>query len=94
MTRPEAGAQYRVVKPDAKLFWWKPCGPHCQQGDSLALKVGDVITYERHAYGGGSDDVYYDYFRKADKCGQFWPNNWGACDMSFLELVATPVGAA
>jgi hypothetical protein len=88
------GTQYRVIKPDARLQWWEPCGPNCQQGASLKLAVGDIITYERNAYGGGSDDVNYDYFSKDGKCGAFWPNNWGVCDKSFVEPVDVPVGAA
>jgi hypothetical protein len=93
MTGLVKGEQYRVVKPGARLFWWEPCGPNCQQGAGLTLEVGDVITYDRNAYGGMSDDVYYDYFRKDGKCGQFWPNNWGTADKSFLEPVPAPVGA-
>jgi hypothetical protein len=88
------GTQYRVIKPDARLQWWEPCGPNCQQGASLKLAVGDIITYERNAYGGGSDDVNYDYFSKDGKCGAFWPNSWGSCDKSFFEPVDEPVGAA
>lgn len=87
------GIQYRVVKPGAHLSWWKPTGPHCAEGVSLKLEVGDVITYSQYAYGGGSDDVYYDFFTKGGACGRFWPNNWGSCDASFLEPVKTPVGA-
>lgn len=87
-------AQYRVTKPGARLRWWEPLGPNCQQSASMPLAVGDVITYDRNAYGGGSDDVNYDYFRKDDKCGAFWPNVWGICDVSFLEPVVTPGGAA
>jgi hypothetical protein len=82
------GDQYRVVKDGGRLNWWEPRGPNCQQGASLALKIGDVITYERTAHGGGSDDVDYDNFSKDGKCGAFWPNNWGCVDSSFLELVA------
>ncbi len=93
MARPEIGVRYRVVKPGAALRWWKPAGPHCHEGASRPLAVGDVITYERHAYGGMSDDVYYDYFRIGNDSGQFWPNNWGTCDMSFLEPVTAAVGA-
>jgi hypothetical protein len=88
----KTGEKYRVVKPGASLQWWKPCGPNCQQGASLKLAIGDVITYDCSAYGGGSDDVYYNYFKKDGQLGQFWPNNWGTCDTSFLEPVATPVG--
>jgi hypothetical protein len=93
MTGLVKGEQYRVVKPGASLHWWEPCGPNCQQGASLKLEVGDVITYDRNAYGGMSDDVYYDYFRKGKAYGQFWPNNWGISDKSFLEPVTAPVGA-
>ena len=88
------GTQYRVTKPNAYLQWWEPCGPNCQQGAGLKLAVGDIITYERNAYGGGSDDVNYDYFSKDGKCGAFWPNNWGVCDKSWFEPVSAPVGAA
>jgi hypothetical protein len=94
MTGPETGAQFRVVKSGAYLRWWEPAGPNCQKGASLKLEVGDVITYDQNAYGGMSDDVNYDYFRKDTAYGQFWPNNWGACDMSFLEPVPAAVGAA
>jgi hypothetical protein len=94
MTGPAKGEQYRVVRSGAYLRWWEPCGPNCQQGASLKLEVGDVITYDRNAYGGMSDDVNYDYFRKGTACGQFWPNSWGACSMSFLEPVTTTVGAS
>lgn len=93
MTGPETGAQFRVVKPGACLHWWESCGPNCQKGASLKLEVGDVITYDQNAYGGMSDDVNYDYFRKGTAYGQFWPNNWGACDMSFLEPVTATIGA-
>lgn len=93
MTRLETGAQYRVIKPGAYLRWWEPLGPNCQQGASLKLEVGDIITYDRLRHGGGSDDVDYNYFTKDKAYGAFWPNNWGMCDTSFLEPVAVPAGA-
>jgi len=93
MTELVKGAQYRVVKSGAYLQWWESRGPNCQQSVSLKLEVNDVITYGHNAYGGMSDDVNYDYFRKGAACGEFWPNNWGAGNMSFLEPVATTVGA-
>jgi hypothetical protein len=83
------GAQYRVVKTGARLTWEVPIGPSCWRGAQLTLNVGDIITYNRCAYGGGSDDVDYNYFTKDQQCGKFWPNNWGRCDTSFLELVPT-----
>lgn len=94
MRNANPGDQFRVIKPDARLMWWIPAGPSCQQGANLRLQAGDVITYVRNAYGGGSDDVYYDYFSKDGQCGQFWPNNWGAADASFLEPVAAPEAVA
>lgn len=84
----QPGAQYRIVKPGARLTWEVPMGPSCWQGAQLKLNVGDIITYDRCAYGGGSDDVYYNYFTKDNARGKFWPNNWGMCDTSFLEPVA------
>lgn len=88
MTRPEVGKQYRVIKPGAALSWWEPCGPYCQESKRVTLNVDDVITYTRQTHGGGSDDVDYNYFTKDKSCGAFWPNNWGMCDMSFLEPVS------
>jgi len=92
MRDANAGDEFRVLKPNAYLMWYVPCGPNCWQGASLHLQVGDVIKYERNAYGGGSDDVNYDYFSKDGKCGAFWPNKWGSCDRTFIEVVAKATG--
>lgn len=40
----ERGQRYRVVKAGASLSGMKPIAPNCQQGWSMPLNVGDVIT--------------------------------------------------
>jgi hypothetical protein len=81
-----AGQKYRVTKAGAYLAYEIPHYGY-SECRSLKLSEGDVIEYVRNAYGGGSDDVYYDYFLSGDKKGKFWPNNWGICDASYLEPV-------
>jgi hypothetical protein len=86
-----AGQKYRVVKSGAYLAYEIPKhGPRYTfyEGGSIKLSEGDVVEYCKTAYGGGSDDVYYTFFSKDGQTGKFWPNNWGMCDLSFLELVS------
>jgi hypothetical protein len=80
------GQEYRVVKAGAYLAYEIP---HYGYSECFSLKLseGDVIKYVCNAYGGGSDDVNYDYFLCGDKNGKFGPNNWGICDTSYLEPV-------
>lgn len=89
MTHKElvSGQKYRVVKSGAYLNWYIPREGY-QEGASMKLFKGDMIEYCKHAYGGGSDDVYYHFFSKDGQTGKFWPNNLGMCDLSYLELVA------
>lgn len=82
-----SGQKYKVVKSGATLSYWIPRWNY-QEGASVKLLEGDIIEYRDFVYGGGSDDVCYHRFSKDGQVGQFWPNNWGMCDLSFLELVS------
>ena len=83
-----SGQKYRVVKSGAHLSYWIPRQGY-EEGGSVKLSEGDVIEYRDSAYGGGSDDVDYHRFSKDGQVGNFWPNTWGRCDLTYLELVDT-----
>lgn len=83
----DKGDKFRVIKKGAKLTWWVPSGYCSHTGASLALEVGDVVEYAGRIMGMGSDSVPIDRFKKGEQVGEFWPNDWGTHDKSYLEAV-------
>lgn len=75
----KAGQKWRVIRSGAKLFGMKPAGPYAQQGWSMDLDVGTVLTCdgEKWTFGDGVPVIKW-----LDAEG-----NWLASDCEFRPAV-------